>query len=105
MKRRDNARCKGDLARRKRLAMRVSRQLQFARKLWGGLSPVAVNCLKELLEGSSLSVAAGDVLYLDGRWYVTHTGLLRLSARNGCSGIRVQPVREFCDAQASRWDV
>jgi hypothetical protein len=50
-----------------------------------------------------LSVALGDVLYLDGRWYVTHAGLLRLANRKHCVGIRVQPVREFCDMTAERW--
>src|SRR5207253_8694991 len=28
---------------------------------------------------------------------------LRLAQRKACTGIRVQPVREFCEATASRW--
>jgi len=39
----------------------------------------------------------------NGRWYVTHSGLLRLADRRHCSGIRVQPVREFCNPQSARW--
>ena len=42
-------------------------------------------------------------MLLDGRWYVTNAGLLRLASRNRCSGIRVQPVREFCDASTDKW--
>ncbi len=76
---------------------------RLARTMWGKLSPIALQGLKELGERYALSVAAGDLLYLDGRWYVTHAGLLRLAHRNRCSGIRVQPLREFCDAAASRW--
>jgi len=49
------------------------------------------------------SLALGDLLYLDRRWYVTHSALLRLANRGRCSGIRVQPIREFCDASVSRW--
>jgi len=82
----------------------VSRQLRIARKLWGrDLSHLAMSCLQELLERHSFSVVSGDVLPLDGRWYVTHPGLLRLAAQKGCSGIRLQSVREFCDPQVGRW--
>ena len=49
------------------------------------------------------SLALGDLLYLDRRWYVTHSALLRLAHRARCSGIHVQPIREFCDASVSRW--
>ncbi len=76
---------------------------RLARTMWGKLSTLTLQGLKELSERYTLSVAAGDLLYLDGRWYVTHAGLLRLAHRNRCSGIRVQPLREFCDAAASRW--
>jgi hypothetical protein len=71
--------------------------------MWGKLSTITLQGLKELSERYTLSVAAGDLLYLDGRWYVTHAGLLRLAHRNRCSGIRVQPLREFCDPAANRW--
>jgi len=45
----------------------------------------------------------GEVLYLEGRWYVTHAGLLRIAIRKCCSGIHVRPAVEFCDPAASRW--
>src|SRR5439155_1193006 len=50
-----------------------------------------------------ISVASGDLLYLHGGWYVTHVGLLRLARRSRCCGIRVHPVRQFCDPTAGRW--
>jgi len=48
-------------------------------------------------------VALGDVQFIDGRWYVTNAGLLRLAARSRCNGIRVEQVRNFCDPVACRW--
>jgi hypothetical protein len=45
----------------------------------------------------------GDVRYLSGGWYVTHSGLLKIATRRHCSGIRVQPVGEFCDKSGDRW--
>jgi len=56
-----------------------------------------------LVEAHGLSVASGDLLYLHGGWYVTHVGLLRLARRSRCCGIRVHPVRQFCDPTAGRW--
>jgi hypothetical protein len=50
-----------------------------------------------------LSVAAGDLIYLDHGWYVTHTGLLHLARNSRCAGIDVRPVTKFCDRGASRW--
>jgi hypothetical protein len=50
-----------------------------------------------------LSVESGDLLLLDGHWYVTHSGLIRLARRNHCSGIHVEPVAQFSDPATSRW--
>jgi len=75
----------------------------FARTLWGKLNKTALRSLQELTDHYSLSVASGDLLFLDGRWYVTHSGLLRVARRNRCLGIRVQAVPGFCDSRETRW--
>jgi hypothetical protein len=49
------------------------------------------------------SVESGDLLRIDGRWYVTHSGLIRLARRSHCAGIHTEPVKEFSDPEASRW--
>ena len=49
------------------------------------------------------SVENGDLLSLDGHWYVSHSGLVRLARRNHCAGIHVEPVSEFSDPSTSRW--
>jgi len=71
--------------------------------LWGHISPTVLSGLKELTSEYLLSVASGDLLLLDGRWYVTHNGLLGLARRNRCAGINVQPVQPFCEPSAQRW--
>jgi hypothetical protein len=48
-------------------------------------------------------VGAGDLIFLNNGWYVTHTGLLGLARRNRCAGINVRPVSDFCDPSAQRW--
>jgi hypothetical protein len=78
-------------------------EAKFAQNTWGKLPQIARTRLEELTRNYSLSVASGDLLYLDGKWYVTHPGLLRVARRNRCSGIQVEPIQEFCDPQADRW--
>jgi hypothetical protein len=56
-----------------------------------------------LIERYAFSVALGDLQYMDGRWYVTHAGLLRLASRDRCTGIKVMRVRELCDPPANKW--
>jgi len=51
----------------------------------------------------SLRIAFGELLYLDGKWYITHSGLLRIARRNRCSGIQVRPAFRLSDPAASRW--
>jgi hypothetical protein len=74
-----------------------------ARARWNNLGGSALTLLQELTTDYLLCVPLGDLILLDGRWYVTHAGLLRLARRKHCSGIRVQPVRGFCDPNHGRW--
>ena len=76
---------------------------KIARHLWGQISLAVLSGLRELTSQYLLSVAAGDLLLLDGRWYVTHSGLLGLARRNRCAGIKVQPFQSFCEPSAHRW--
>ena len=81
----------------------VHSNLRLAIRTWGKLSRFSRDHLKQLIQHYGLSVSGGDVLLIDGRWYVTHTGLLRLARRNRCSGIAVEPVKNFCDPSTSRY--
>jgi hypothetical protein len=49
------------------------------------------------------SLESGDLLRIDGHWYVTHSGLIRLARRSHCAGIHTEPVAEFSDPSASSW--
>ncbi len=82
----------------------VARNLATAERLWAGrLGALHQEQLEVLSEKYAFSVAAGDLLLVDNRWYVTHTGLLRLASRKRCSGIHVRAVPEFCDVANCRW--
>ena len=44
-----------------------------------------------------------DLQLLDGKWYVTHSGLLRLSVRRKCSGIKTILIGRLSDTSTSHW--
>jgi len=67
------------------------------------VSGIVAENLVALLNKYQLSIRCGDLLLLEQRWYVTNSGLLRIAADKRCHGIRIQPVREFCDVPASRY--
>jgi hypothetical protein len=67
------------------------------------LNEVHLSTLKELSVQFGFSLAMGDILLLEGRWYVTHTGLIRLARRSRCAGIHVRPVPKFSNPSIQRW--
>ena len=76
---------------------------QLARAAWGQLSKSAIENLKELTEKYTLSIAGGDLLLLDGRWYITHAALLRIAMRNRCAGILTVVDKHLSDPAMNRW--
>ena len=77
--------------------------VRLAQSLWGELSEFALMQLSELTKRYRFSVAAGDLLLFDGRWYVTHAGLLRIAQRRRCTGIRTSAERHLSDSNSNRW--
>jgi hypothetical protein len=77
--------------------------VKFARQIWGQPPKLALRNLRALTEHYSLSVAAGDLQFLEGKWYVTHVGLLRIAQRKHCCGIRSALVERLSDPLAGRW--
>jgi len=87
----------------KRKVVTFRSNAKLARQLWGEPSRVAFRALRELTAKYSLSVAGGDLQFMDGRWYVTHSGLLQLAFRRGCRGIKTILQDKFSDLATGRW--
>jgi hypothetical protein len=85
-----------------RSSLLTKRNIRFARRNWD-VSTEQVAMLKRLSEELQLSVAAGDLRLLDGKWYVTHAGLLRIAQRNHCCGMRTAVDKGLSDPASSRW--
>jgi hypothetical protein len=68
----------------------VRRNLRLARSKWGRHLGVALEqALAAWSEELRISIESGDLLLIQGKWYVTHSGLLRLARRKKCCGIHV----------------
>jgi hypothetical protein len=84
-----------------------SRQVQInirlAQTTWEDLPAAALSGLEDLTKRHGLSVAMGDLQRIDGRWYVTHTGLLRIAHLRRCNCIRTSVQRKLSDPIANRW--
>jgi hypothetical protein len=81
----------------------VRKSIRKARRIWNNLSRESLAQLREIAAKHDFSVGAGDLIYLNNGWYVTHTGLIGLARRKRCSGIHVEAVDSLCDSGASRF--
>jgi hypothetical protein len=82
----------------------IRRAIRFARELWPEqISKILTYQLSDLVDKLGVSVVAGGVHLLDGKWYVTHPGLIRLARRKRCAGIHVEPSQLLSDPSMGRW--
>src|ERR1700674_130277 len=66
----------------------VRQNLRLVKQLYPTLAQRDLRHLRDLTRALRLSVAQGEIMCIDGRWYVTHAGLLRIALRARCLGIR-----------------
>jgi hypothetical protein len=76
---------------------------KWARAIWGPLPKATMSVLKQLIHRHALSVCSGDLQLIDGRWYVTHSGLMRIASRARCSGITTSIDRFASHIPGGKW--
>jgi hypothetical protein len=82
----------------------VRENTRLAKFLWSGeLDPSSLAALKELTRESGLALAAREIIWLKGGWYVTSGGLLRVAKENRCHGIHAHAISNLSDATNNRW--
>jgi hypothetical protein len=78
--------------------------VRLAKRLWPGqISTLLARQLSDLADKLRVSILLGDVQLFDGKWYVTHPGLIRLARRSRYIGIHVEPAPSLSDRSAGRW--
>src|SRR5579864_7706899 len=81
----------------------IRQNLKVVKRLYPDVDSMQIRALREVTSTLHLSLAMGDVMLIGSKWYVTHSGLLRLARRYQCRGIRVDAVTEFCNPATSHW--
>ena len=76
---------------------------RIVKEHYPGLLPRDFIVLSELTRTLRLSVSLGEISRIDGKWYVTHAGLLKIAVRRGCLGIRTVLQERQSDPIAGRW--
>ena len=73
------------------------------KKLYPNPSNSQLIVLRELSRSLHLSLQSGDLIMLDGKWYVTHSGLLRVAQRSRCKGITTELADCASNPKEGRW--
>jgi len=90
------------MSRKKRLV--AAANLAYVRRHWPAeCSNTALSKLKELTTTFPVSVARGEICLINGSWYITNAGLLRIAQKRRCIGIRSRVLSQLCDPTCGRW--
>src|SRR6202790_298161 len=91
------------IAETKSTAKLLRQNLNLVKGLYPGLVRQDFQALRSLTRTLHLSVLKGEFLYIEGKWYVTHSGLLQIALRRRCLGIRTALQEKVCDSNTGRW--
>jgi hypothetical protein len=78
---------------------------KLAHSLWPNTHKRNCALLRHLTYKFSFSIARRDLVQIGESLYVTHSGLLALANRRGCTGISVRIAPAGCDPASARWTV
>jgi hypothetical protein len=81
----------------------VRHNLRIVKQLYPGLRQQNLTALRSLTQTLHLSISKGELLCIEGNWYVTHSGLLQIASKRRCLGIRTILQEQFCDPSSARW--
>jgi hypothetical protein len=81
----------------------VRQNLRLVKRLYPGLQQQDFQALRSLTQTLHLSISKGEFLRIDGKWYVTHAGLLQIALKRRCLGIRTALQEKISDSNACRW--
>ncbi len=81
----------------------IRENMRAVKKLCAHVTGSQLQALQHLSRTLGLSVRNGELLMLDGRWYVTHSGLLRVAQRRRCKSITTELAESVSNPKEGRW--
>ena len=84
-------------------AQLIRQNRRLIKQLYPNTQAIVLHALSDITRAFRLSVLRGDVMCIDGKLYVTHSGLLRIAVRRRCLGIRTTLQAQQSDPTVGRW--
>lgn len=81
----------------------IRQNISVAKRLYQGITTQQTAILRDLTRTLGLSLRRGELLCIDGKWYVTHSGLIRIAHRRKCCGIETTIEQQMTDISSRRW--
>jgi hypothetical protein len=81
----------------------LRQNLRDAKRQYADLPKQQLSVLRDLTATLHLSIFRGELLYFSGKWYVSHSGLLRIAHRRRCVGIDTEIEQHTTEASVGRW--
>jgi hypothetical protein len=81
----------------------IRQNVRLVKKLYPVVTSLQLAVLCEISRDLHLSLTNGDLTMLQGKWYVTHSGLLRVAKRRRCLGITTELELSVSDPVQGRW--
>src|SRR5438874_1039682 len=81
----------------------LRQNLYNAKRLYADLPRQQLSVPRDLTATLHLSIIKSELLYLGGKWYVSHSGLLRIAHRRRCAGIDTTIEQDTTQASVGRW--
>src|SRR5947208_14852350 len=81
----------------------LRQNLYNAKRLYADLPRQQLPAMRELTGTLHWSIIKSEILYLGGKWYVSHSGLLRIAHRRRCAGIDTTIEQDTTQASVGRW--
>jgi hypothetical protein len=81
----------------------IRQNVRMVKKLYPVVTSLQLSVLREITRDLHLSLTRGDLTMLQGKWYITHSGLLHIASRRRCLGIATELERGVSDPVQGRW--
>jgi hypothetical protein len=81
----------------------LRQNLRDAKRQYPDLRKQELSVLRDLTATLHLSIFRGELLCFSGKWYVSHSGLLRIAHRRRCIGIDTEIEQHTTEASMRRW--
>ena len=81
----------------------IRQNLRDAKRQYLDLTKQQFSVLRDLTSTLQLSIFRGELLYFSGKWYVSHSGLLRIAHRRRCLGIDTEIDPHTTEGLTGRW--